>query len=128
MGLYGSNLKVYMFSSLFLAAIIGSESNLKSITVDIDKVQVESDKEAVRAIKNKEMDYFFNCVYLNQFTSCDCGDEEAVKVRNLRKSKYFWQFCIVVNCKCTANLSLSAIFYLKLLKHNNMQTYVNKSK
>ena len=70
--------------SLFLQSVvvIGSESNLASVTADIDKVKIESDKEAIKAVQNQEKDYFFNCLYLNQFSSCDCGDEEAVKVRN----------------------------------------------
>ena len=60
--------------------IVGTESNFAGIDGDVKKVEVSSDKKAVKAMSDTETEHFFNCLYLNKFESCDCSDEENIKV------------------------------------------------
>ena len=60
--------------------VVGTENNLSGIDGDVKKVEVSSDKDAVKAISNTETEHFLNCLYLNKFESCDCSDEENIKV------------------------------------------------
>ena len=60
--------------------VVGTESNLAGIDGNVKKVEVSSDKEAVKVISNTETGHFLNCLYLKKFESCDCSDEENIKV------------------------------------------------